>query len=240
MRSPLLGGIAALAVLMAGCSGEAATADRSAAPAPSPTPVVEATTEPPAAPVSAPDPAPTPDPTVDPDEARLTELRASDAFEALAEHERAQTAEWARFAWDEFTLSTNAEGVREEWTNKAELWDELMPPIRDECLLAGDEATEPMWTTELMIPTGVTPRWSDEATRGRGQFMEVVCAFTDGDGPTTERWYGFLIKTRDSGAGDVVATMPPFDVSEADHGDLEQRTSALRRHLWDWIISEAN
>jgi hypothetical protein len=232
MHKARAGGLAVLALVVAGCSTEAATAERLPAPVASPTPVVAATTEPPE-----PEPEPEPERTADPEQARLDELRAGDAFEALAEHDRAATAEWARFAWDEFTLSTNAEGVREEWTNKAELWDELMPPIRDACLLAGDEARDLIWDIQLMIPVSVNPRWSDVSTEGRGDLIVVVCSLGGVGEPTRERYFAALVERDEAGAGSVARRMEPFDISEEDAETQAAADDLAGLRLWAWVVS---
>jgi hypothetical protein len=225
----LRAGVTALMIsaLLAACT------DGRAAVEPTPTPAVTVT------PTATLTPTPTPTPEVDEEQARLEELRASDAFVEYAEHDRAQTGQWARFAYDEFTLSTDDAGVRAEWTNKAELWDELMPAFRDECLLAGPVATRPIWDGQIMIPVGLAPRWSDASTSGRGQFIDAVCVFlnTEQD-EVVERWMGALIRTRSNGSGEVLRKSQFFDVSESSAESREERTEMVRKEFWEWITEE--
>jgi hypothetical protein len=201
--------------------------------APTPSPVVAPTST--AAPTPEPTATPTPAPTVDAEAARLEELRASDAFVELAEHDRAATAPNARFAWDEFTLSTNDAGVREEWRNKAELWDQLMPAFRDECLLAGEPATRPIWDGQIMIPVGISPRWSDDATEGRGQFLQALCVYEDAESRVVERWMGALLSGPSNAEGEVLAVMPAVEFSEIAVSTVAERESRLRALQWEWI-----
>ena len=178
--------VAALLALSwtAACTGGSAEPDEVASP-----------TTPPE--VAAETPTPTPTPTVDPVEEQLAELRATDRFLELAEHERAQDAVWARFGWEAFAPFEDGEKLF-EWANKAELWDEVAPPFRDECLLAGPEATRPMWDAEVLIPAGIEPRWSNKSTGGRGQFVEFVCLYHDEEAEEpVERWTAVLIATDD-------------------------------------------
>ena len=91
--------VAALVALTwaAGCTGGSAEPDEAASPT---TPDVAADT-----PTPTPEPSPTPTATVDPAEERLGELRATDRFLELAEHDRARDARWARFGWADFTIA---------------------------------------------------------------------------------------------------------------------------------------
>jgi hypothetical protein len=231
--------VAAMALLV-GC-----TEAEVAAPAPAPTVDAEPTPVSTPAPTPTPTPSPSPDPPPpevdDPASARLEELRASDAFLELAEHDRARTGQWSRFTWDEFTLSTNADGVREEWTNKAELWDELMPAFRDECLLAGEVATEPMWEEQVLIPLGVTPRWSDITTGGRGQFVQMYCAYVSPQtGEPVERWSGALLTQESNGSGVRTRTMEPFDTAESAYAGPGPRDEQVAARFWDWVTTVAS
>jgi hypothetical protein len=222
-----------VAAVLLGCALVTACTDgRASEPDSPPTPV--------ATPTATPTPTPTPTPLpVDEEEARLEELRASDAFLEFAEHDRAQTAQWARFAYDEFTLSSDDAGVRAEWTNKDELWDELMPPFRDECLLAGPVATRPIWDGQIMIPVGMAPRWSNKTTEGRGQFLEASCAFVDGESEeVVELWVGFLIQTAEDSSGRVVRQLEPFDFRESQASTYAEQDEQISEHFWAWITEE--
>jgi hypothetical protein len=214
----------AVAVLAAGCSGNdseaggpVATPDVSAE-----TPVAETST-------------PTPTPTEDAVAAELAELRETDRFLELAEHDRASTATWARFGWEAFAPHADGEKLF-EWANKAELWDSVAPPFRDECLLAGPEATRPMWDAEVLIPAGIEPRWSNDSTGGRGQFVEFLCLYHDeGTDQPVERWGAVLIATDEHLVGEVVAEKEFFEVREDDYDSFEARREGVRERLWDWL-----
>jgi hypothetical protein len=154
----------------------------------------------------------------------------------LATAERAAMARWFDLAFSQFGASGEGDLVR--WQNEAELWDSFVPAIREDCRAAGPEAETPMWDNDVMIPAGVNPRWNDEATEGRGQFVELVCAYTDGDGQPVERWWGALIRTHEDGTGEVVAQSDPFDVREADYADTVARTDGIRERMWLWISEQ--
>jgi hypothetical protein len=217
-------------VWVVGCTGGSVDSDEVASPttpdvpAETPTPVQEAT--------------PTPTPTVDPAEEQLAELRATDRYLELAEHDRAANATWARFGWDAFAPFEDGEKLF-EWANKAELWDEVAPPFRDECLLAGPEATRPMWDAEVLIPAGIEPRWSNDSTGGRGQFVELVCLYHDEDiDEPVERWTAVLIGTNDTGAGAIVAQMKSFEVREEEYQSFAARREGVRELLWTWTARQ--
>lgn len=237
--------IAAVAVLaLASCTGSSAGEDPTPSPSPTPTPSVEATPTP--TPTPSPSPTPTvepsptatPTPTIDPEEAaRLEELRASDAFEALAEHDRASTAEWAEFGYAQFGLAGEGELVG-TWSNRDALWDAVVPRFRDECLLAGEPATKPMWSGQLMIPISITARWNDEATQGRGQFVQIGCAYANPDTSRNgELWTGILV-TPDASEGQLLGHTPTFALAEEDFETYEQREDYIGDRFWAWILSQ--
>jgi hypothetical protein len=212
----------------------AACSNGQAAPAPTPTPTITA------APTPTTTPQPTPTAAVNEDDAHLEQLRASDAFVEYAPHDRARTGQWARFAYDEFTLSTDDTGVRTEWVNKDQLWDELMPAFRDECLLAGPVATRPIWDGQIMIPVGLSPRWSNATTQGRGQFIEASCAFLDTErDEVVELWMGALLKTDAQGRGHVHRSMEFFSVREPSATTYQERDEWVGEQFWTWITQES-
>jgi hypothetical protein len=154
----------------------------------------------------------------------------------LATADRAAMARWSDLAWSQFGVSGGGDLVR--WQNESELWDSFVPAIREDCRAAGPQAETPMWDNDVMIPAGVHPRWNDEATEGRGQFVELVCAYTDGDGQSVERWWGTLIRTHEDGTGELVAQSEPFEVREADYPDTVARTNGIRERMWTWISEQ--
>ena len=164
-------------------------------------------------------------------------MRASDAYLELAEHDRAPDARWARFGWDAFAPHADGQ-VLFEWANKAELWDAVAPPFRDDCLRAGPPATRPMWDAEVLIPAGIEPRWSNESTQDRGQFVELVCLYEDDEGQPVERWGAVLIATDDDLHGTVIAEMEPFEVREDQYSDFSTATEGIKDQLWDWVVQQ--
>jgi hypothetical protein len=155
-------------------------------------------------------------------------------FGQLAPADQAPSAPWADLAWEQFGMSGDGQIVR--WANEDSLWNSFVPALRDDCLAAGPEATRPMWDNEVMIPAGVNPRWNDEATQGRGQFVEFVCAYDDAEGEPVERWWGTLIRGTEQ--GELVAQSEPFDVRETDYPGTSERTAGIRERMWEWISSQ--
>ena len=162
----------------------------------------------------------------------LARLRTSDYFDEFAEHKWAAKADGARLAWENF--APIVDGKRVEWSNKAELWDSIAPKIRDEALLLGPEYRKPMWNATRAVPNAVAMAWSDARTNGRGQYVEFSATYSGMVGPA-ERFWGFLIETREGQLGAVVSTLPPFDLAEADFPDLISQTDELQARTWAWI-----
>jgi hypothetical protein len=172
--------LVAVAVLAACSWGGGEVLAPTASPV-APTPVVTVSPSPQVTVAPGVEPTVDPEPEVEPDPddtARLEELRASDAFVELAEHDRAPSGRWGALTYSQFAMAEDGALVQ-EWTNKPELWDSVVPDLRDQCLLAGSVPTEPLWNDEVMIPVGVGPRWNDATTQGRGHFVEVTCAYLD-------------------------------------------------------------
>lgn len=239
-RPRILGALTLSLALAAGCTGGEVTEPPTATPAitssPTPTsappPVATPTPSPTTEPTTTPTPTAAPTPTEDP---RLEELRATDAFVELAEHDRAQTGQWSQFAYDEFRIVGDGKLVG-EWSNKSELWDSFIPSFRDECLLLGPVAHEPIWDGQIMIPVSVNARWNNSSTEDRGQFVELKCTYVDGaSNEAVERWSGALIEANEDGAGTVSRIMPSFEIRESDASSYEEREGMLGPLFWDWV-----
>jgi hypothetical protein len=212
---------AALAAEVAAIRAEASAAEPTVAPPPRTFPPPSAT------------PSPSPLPTSD--EARLVELRKTDAFLEFAEYPRALDAQWLKHGYANFAPHENGE-IAFEWVNKAELWNSIAPRIRDEALLLGAEASRPMWNADVLIPAGTDMTWHDQLTAGRGQFVQLSAIFED---PQTkapvERFWAFLIRTDEDLKGQVVAAMEPFDVREGDSPDYERSRDVADERMWAWV-----
>lgn len=174
-------------------------------------------------------------PTTGPDIDRLTGLRAGDDFDEFAEHQRAAKADGARLAWENFAPIVDDKRV--EWSNKAELWDSIVPKIRDEALLLGPEYRKPMWNARNAIPNGISMAWNNEKTAGRGHFVEFGVTY-EHDGIGRERYWGFLIQRDAKGAGVVMAAMPAIEVSETDFASLHDSQEALSDEEWSWVEAQ--
>jgi hypothetical protein len=233
--------VAALLLLglgLVGCEAGGSVVEPTATPTSIPTSIPTVRTTVPVVPTTPAEPSPptaTPTPSVDPE---LEALRAGNAFLEFAEADRARTATWARLGYDSFAPH-RGDDVLFEWTNKEALWNSIAPGFRDECLLAGPQAVRPMWDAAALIPAGIEPRWTDESTGGRGQFVEFVCAYVDeAAGEPTERWRAVLIATDEGLVGEVVATMPAFTLPESDFETYRDALDGGRREAWAWIRTQ--
>ena len=93
-----------------------------------------------------------------------------------------------------------------------------------------------MWDAEVLIPAGIEPRWSDNTTGGRGQFVEFVCLYSDEDAnEPVERWTAVLIDTDDDLVGSVTAQMELFEVREGDYEDFASAGEGITDRLWEWV-----
>lgn len=242
--------LAALLGLLVWFSAGATPEDGGSAPAAEPqvepreTPTRRAAAEPPLAeeprPTTAPATASAIERTGEPArDLRLPELRESDAFAAFAEHERAGQAGAASLGYDLFAPHRDGEIVF-EWSNKAELWDGLVPGIRDQCLLAGAPRDQPLWDSAVTADGGIDPGWSTVTTQGRGQFVDFLCRFVEpGSGVGVERWWAALIATDAERNGRVVARMPAFDVRADEFASLHASREAIDLRLWSWVLEQA-
>jgi hypothetical protein len=205
--------------------------------------VAEPATEPsprsvPPAPVTV-EPSPSPSPSPTSDEARLVELRKTGAFLEFAEYPRALEATWLKHGYASFAPHVNHE-IAFEWVNKPELWNDIVPPLRDEVLLAGPEASRPMWNADVLIPAGLEMSWPDEVTGGRGQFVYFSAVYRDvGAGEPVERFWPFLIAADEAREGRVVARMPAFELREADSSDYRASRKLVRDRMWQWVQQQS-
>jgi hypothetical protein len=190
---------------------------------PTPTPVVTAT----------PEPSPSPEPTEDP----LVALRAGSDYEAFAEHGRAAATEYWYLAWGKFRhYVENDEGQPvgvAEWTNKAQLWNALVPEFRDELLLLGPEYREAPFRNPIF--PGINVRWSTSLTEGRGEFLEFGAFYTRPDGTPMAWTKGVLIRTLPDRRGEVVAVMPAIEHDPAEFPDIEALDTDVAAQGWAWI-----
>jgi hypothetical protein len=224
--------LVALTLLAAGCGTDA---EEPVDPTPEPVPVL---TEPTPTPAPAPRATSTPTEVGDDEEARLEELRASRRFIELAEHDRAPNGQWSQFAYSQFGIAGDG-GLVGEWTNKRELWDSFVPAFRDECLLAGEPATEPMWDEQLMIPVGVDAAWNTKTTEGRGQFVELTCFAIGSQHPQGAVLVGgVLIAGEKEADGRVAASMSTLVVPQSDFETIAAMRQSVDEHLWSWVMEQ--
>jgi hypothetical protein len=212
-----------------------------AGPAPSgpPTSGVASSSEPTSSPSAAARRSPSPSPSASPSVSdRLAELRNSDRYIGFAEAERAQQYRFAQKAGYEAFAPFGAEGKLFEWANKRQLWNQIVPDIRDEALKLGPPIEEPMWDAENVVPTGIAMRWNDKDTERRGQFVELHLRYKGKDGAPVERVYAALIVTDERRRGEVVAKMPPYEIRERDASDFLTSRDIVRRRSWEWITEQ--
>ncbi|HVL98618.1 MAG TPA: hypothetical protein VM324_04930 [Egibacteraceae bacterium] len=187
------------------------------------------------------EPGPEPEPERDPVDPVLAELRATDRFVAFAEHDRAEAA-WAdgevAFGWNNFAVVHDKQ-VTHEWTNKTELWDEVIPPIRDQLLMLGEPYTEPMWDEERPSPASIGASWPDEVTGGRGQYVEITGRYFDEErGTPVERNWAVLIATGDDGSGELVGRMPPIELVPSQARNFRHADELVRIAAWEWVQAQ--
>nr|MBA2317609.1 hypothetical protein [Euzebyales bacterium] len=175
-------------------------------------------------------------PTPEPDQ-ELAELRASSRFLELAEHDRAQGAQWSQFGYEAFGIRVDGRTVF-EWENKAQLWDSIAPRFRDACLQAGEPVDQPMWGSQTLVVSGISAQWNPETTGGRGQFIRFDCSIDSQERGRAEQVGGLLIVTGGGGAGEVAAVRPPEVFAEADYRDFEAAQAAIDEQLWEWVTEQ--
>lgn len=235
-RSPWHGRLLALVVLVLG-GGALGVMLLGGEPGPAPDVIpAEAADEPAAA------PADEPVETVDPAEAELAELRASDRYLMFAEPDRAIPADEAHtsyeIGWGAFAERRQGEIVH-EWTNKAELWAQVVLPIRDELLLRGEPYSEPLWDEGKPVSASLGSTWSNETTGGRGQYIELNGVYFDEErnGPVEVVW-AVLIARQSDGSGEVVAEMPPMEIVPQDAEGFMHSRQLIRRATQDWVETQ--
>lgn len=161
-------------------------------------------------------------------DAELAELRATDRYLAIAEHDRAAGLEWPpgfAGAWETF--------AERGYANEEALWDEAVQPIRDDALRAGEPFMEPIWDEEYPTPAYIPVGWTDETTQGRGDAISFAVRFTAG-GPV-ERWHAVLIRPGADGDGELVARMEPFDLRRGDAPDFPSAHDRAYDRVWEWV-----
>lgn len=164
-------------------------------------------------------------------DAQLAELRASDRYLAIAPHDRAAGLEWPPGmdgAWESFQWFRT-------YSNQEVLWDEVVEPIRDDALLAGEPYTEPIWDEQHPVPAYVPNGWTNDTTEGRGDAYTFAVRFLRADGEPVERWHAVLIGTDAEGAGEVVARMQPFDLRREDAPDFPSAVEMAFERVWEWV-----
>lgn len=237
--------VAVLLVLAAGAACDGSGQDEAArgplpgvtVPVTTPTGAVTATPTPTAIPEPTTTPAAEPTPTIDADrEAELERLRATNQFLEFAEADRARHATWARFAYDRFAPHDGPE-ILFEWHNKSELWDSIVPAIRDECLLAGAPIVRPLWDAQIVIPASLNPTWDAQATSGRGLFIDFVCRY-EADGERGELWVGVLLETSEHNIGLVLGRSSTVHVDEDGYRTFGEASDGARQQLWQWITTQ--
>lgn len=172
---------------------------------------------------------PAPDPVAEA-EAELEALRASDRYVAFAEHERARQVEWPGGmvgAWSGF--------ARAGYANVEELWDEVVGPIRDDALLAGEPFGGALWNEQNAVPAYLPGGWSDETT-GRGDAFVFTYRFIDpGSGEPVERTHAVLIRKDGDGDGGVAARMEPFELRRRDAINFSEAADLVDEVVWGWV-----
>lgn len=165
-------------------------------------------------------------------DAQLAALRASDRYLAIAPHDRAAGLEWPPGmdgAWESFQWFRT-------YANQEALWDEVVAPIRDDALLAGEPYTGPIWDEEYPVEAYVPNGWTDDTTEGRGDAYTFAVRFADAaDGEPVERWHAVLIRPGADGAGELIARMDHFDLRRGDAPGFPEAVGSARERVWEWV-----
>lgn len=168
----------------------------------------------------------------------LVALRASERYLAFAEHERAQRAPSAipgeppgAEAWNLF--------AERGYANAEKLWDEVVGPIRDDALRAGEPYTQPIWEERSGTDAWIPGVWYDESTEGRGDAFRFAVRFLDpSTGEPVERTYGVIILANEVGRGHVAARQEAVDVGRRDVADFASSMELARSRMWDWVAAQ--
>lgn len=125
-----------------------------------------------------------------------------------------------------------------DWTNKAEIWDQLAGQLQSELEARGAPSDDPVFP-------GVKPgfgraqtRWSTKSTEGRGEFVEFLGQYENAEGEVWERALGALVVTEEDGRGRITAVMPSFDLRKEDYGAFFDYVEELEQREWDWITTQ--
>lgn len=244
-----------MAVLAAALAVLALTRGGERTPAEATTAAAEATTTPPtAAPTAEATPSPTPDdlptfeppeptPTVPEEELALQSLRESAAWVNLAEWDRALTGRRL------FQIH-NEVGAVAEFANAEELWNEAIPPLREEMLLmARDEGIEPESVRFRGLPvedanvSGVLRWFTNETTEGRGMMFAPFASYLTSEGESRYRSWPVLIAagvgSDDTTVGTHVGTGPAVDFAVADlPGVTEELDVIVGARYLDWLRAQ--
>lgn len=236
--------LAALAVVLAlaACSDDAANpaaAPLSPGPTRAPTTATQSEPEPPSTPTIN-DSAP---------EARLEELRASDAYLEFAEADRARHAPGADRAIDGFgTIRLSDDGSEqipgEPFSNLDDAWNATAPQVRDDLLLAGEQYVGPVPEIEEFRPA-VYRIWPTASVEGRGEVSAFLAAYQGPEGPTLRVHPVLVPLLGGAGAEAVVAEITvgePIDLMLDEFEELSDilRTVADRTFQWTVNLPPAN
>lgn len=185
--------------------------------------------------------APEPEPTPGPEEAGPAEGPWAELLPA-ARVSHPETDPDTAFPWDlvGYFREGDPRGDQQgnpsgDWSNKAELWDQLAPPLRGQVAALGQATSDPVWPEATPNEARGQTRWSHETTGGRGELVELLAQYRNGEGEIIDRVQAALIVTASDGTGRIHATMSPFELRKVDYPGFVAYDEAVAALEWEWV-----
>lgn len=123
-----------------------------------------------------------------------------------------------------------------EWSNRDQLWNEVVSPVGETCRQAGPPIREPLFDGPEPLEAAVDPYWNNRSTSGRGTLISVMCAYVDQQRGPVERYEAFLVATDpDTGRGRVVAQSQPWTLAAADYDGVGELVEDRDRAMAAWV-----
>lgn len=123
-----------------------------------------------------------------------------------------------------------------EWSNRDQLWNDLVVPVGRSCRDAGPPIREPMFDGPEPLVAAVDPYWNNRSTSGRGTLVSVMCAYVDAQRGPVERYEAFLVATDpDTGRGRVVARGGSWELAARDYDAVAGLVRDRDRALAAWV-----
>lgn len=123
-----------------------------------------------------------------------------------------------------------------EWSNRDELWNEIVIPVSESCRQAGPPIQEPLFDGPEPLQAAVDPYWNNRSTSGRGTLVSVMCAYRDAQRGPVERYEAVLVATDpDTGRGRVVARSRAWTLAASAYEDVGELVADRDRAIAGWV-----